>query len=87
MANRLVLYSGRYCHLCQEAKALIYSVLPPGLPVQEIMIDDNPELKARYGQTIPVLAVSNPQGEVVAEKGWPFSAGQVKRLLAFVEPE
>jgi hypothetical protein len=87
MASRLVLYGGRYCHLCQEARALIYSVLPPGLTLQEILIDDSPELKARYGLTIPVVAVLDAQGEVVAEKGWPFSAGQVKRLLAFVEPE
>lgn len=83
MNRKFVLYTGTFCHLCEQAKAVIYPVLPPGANFSEINIDGDPELKARYGLTIPVFAVQDGQGTVV-EKNWPFSQGQIRRLLGAV---
>lgn len=60
------LYIREDCHLCDEAKALLHA-LGAG-PIQLIDIDDSPELGARYGLQIPVLA--DQQGRELA---WPFT--------------
>jgi len=82
MNNRLVLYTGTLCHLCDQAKTLIYPLLPYGCRLNEINIDEDADLKTRYGVSIPVVAIVAEDGSSVIEKGWPFTAGQVKRLLA-----
>ena len=82
MTRHLVLYTGSLCHLCEQARDLIYPLLPTGVVLTETVIDNEPVLKARYQQRIPVLAVVDGEGQRVAEKSWPFSPGQVRRLLA-----
>ncbi|MAT50531.1 MAG: hypothetical protein CMK32_05045 [Porticoccaceae bacterium] len=74
--NSLTLYTGAGCHLCEDAKALIFSVLPPDWQLKEVNIGSRPELQAAYGQRIPVVVIGGQ------EKGWPFSAGQLKNMLA-----
>jgi len=77
MNQILTLYTGPNCHLCDQAKSLIYSVLQgTDWVLQEINITDDEDLKERYGIRIPVMAV--PDGR---EKGWPFTQGQVKQLI------
>ena len=74
----ITLYSGQHCHLCDQAKALVYPLLPEFNATLEVVdIAGNPQLQELYGIRIPVLKM--PNGE---EKGWPFSAGQVRRLLS-----
>lgn len=73
----LTLFSGPGCHLCEEAKQVVGPVLAEeGWQLREVNIRGNAHLEAAYGVRIPV--VKTPAG---AEKGWPFSAGQVRRLL------
>jgi hypothetical protein len=76
----LRLYTGPHCHLCEQAKSVIYSVIDGSdWRLQEINIADSDELRDLYGIRIPVIAT--PDGR---EKGWPFTAGQVKRLIVSV---
>ena len=73
----VTLYGGTGCHLCEQAKALLEPVLEQlDWHCREINIRGDEGLEALYGLRIPVL--KTPLGE---EKGWPFSAGQVRRLL------
>lgn len=85
MNQVLTLYTGPNCHLCEQAKSLVYPVLQgTDWVLQEVNIadssseidGDSKSLKEQYGLRIPVIVTSNG-----AEKGWPFTAGQVKRLL------
>lgn len=77
MNKTLTLYTGPNCHLCDQAKDVLYPVLQEmGWRLEEINIADSDLLKQQYGLRIPVVATENGD-----EKGWPFSAGQVKRLM------
>ena len=71
------LYTGPNCHLCEQAKAVLYPLLTErGLCLVEVNIQTDAELQEKYGVRIPVVALAN--GE---EKGWPFTAAQIGRLL------
>ncbi len=77
MNNILTLYSSRDCHLCEQAQALLYPMLDElEWRLQIIVIDGDAILVQRYGTRIPVVVT--PDGR---EKGWPFSVGQVRRLM------
>ena len=76
MTRNLILYGGEGCHLCDQARDIIHAVLPPGWRLREMDVRADAVLRERYGLRIPVVAVEG--GE---EKGWPFSAGQLRRLL------
>jgi hypothetical protein len=57
----LIIYSRPGCHLCSDMKALVYRVVQrTGAPVRidEVDIDTDPELEARFGTEIPVLLVN-----------------------------
>ncbi len=87
MNRRLILFTGSHCPLCEEAKRLLYPLLPPGSRLREIDIDTDVALRAEYGLRIPVFVVADRDGAVLAEKCWPFTAGQIKRLLAGADSE
>ena len=77
MSQILTLYTGPHCHLCDQAKDVIYPVLQEaGWRLQEVNITESDTLKEKYSLRIPVIMA--PDG---TEKGWPFTAGQVKRLM------
>lgn len=77
MNQTLILYTGPHCGLCDQAKKLIYPVIQElGWRLQEVNIGDSDELREKYAVHIPVIMT--PDGR---EKGWPFTAGQIKRLL------
>lgn len=75
-ANQLIIYTGPNCHLCEQAKALLYPLMSErGLTLMEVDIHTDAELQQKYGIRIPVV-LANGQ-----EKGWPFTAAQIGRLL------
>lgn len=77
MANSLTIYTGPNCHLCEQAKAILYPLLTEkGWNLVQVNIQDDELLKEKYGIRIPVVAL--PNGE---EKGWPFTAAQIARML------
>ncbi|MCU0897163.1 MAG: glutaredoxin family protein [Burkholderiales bacterium] len=58
----LLLYGRRYCHLCEEMEALVAPVAAEfGLAIRYVDIDSAPELEARYGARIPVLALGEAE--------------------------
>ena len=73
----VTLYGGTGCHLCEQAKDVLAPLLEQlDWHCQEVNIRGDEALETLYGLRIPVL--KTPSGE---EKGWPFSVGQVRRLL------
>jgi len=77
LANRLTIYSGPNCHLCEQAKAILYPLLTENdWELVEVNIQGDESLKEKYGIRIPVVAL--PNGD---EKGWPFTAGQIGRMI------
>ena len=77
LVKRLTIYSGPNCHLCEQAKAILYPVLTEkGWELVEVNIQDDERLKEKYGIRIPVVALANGD-----EKGWPFTAAQIGRML------
>lgn len=53
-APSVILYTRAGCHLCEDAKDLL---LRHGLSPAEVDIDQDPELRARYDQCVPVVVV------------------------------
>lgn len=51
----LIVYSRPECHLCDDAKAVLASYLDYLPDIEDVDIDRDPELKAQYGTTIPVV--------------------------------
>jgi len=75
----LRLYSTEGCHLCENAKALLWPVLDRwGLKLEEVDISESEKMVARYGVLIPVLG--SHQSE--AELNWPFNASQLEIFLS-----
>ena len=54
MTQQARLYTRRGCHLCDDAKNLL---LAHGLPVEEIDIDADPELRSRFNECVPVVEI------------------------------
>lgn len=81
MKDVITLYTGPHCHLCEQAKIIIYPLAREfEICVKEVDIQTDPELVGKYGVRIPVLVA--PDG---LEKGWPFTAGQIRKLLEKVD--
>jgi hypothetical protein len=79
--HQLILYTGTLCHLCNDAKTILYGALPANIHFEESNIDEEPDKKNTYGCRIPVFVVKNGAGKTVAEKDWPFTPGQIKKML------
>lgn len=78
--SELRLYTAHNCHLCEVAEDLLQPLLEQQqLVLRKTDIAADEGLKAAYGLRIPVIVLPNG-----VEKGWPFTATQVKRLLAGV---
>jgi len=74
MQSKIKLYGTEFCHLCDEAEAILHKV---GIAVAHIDIAEDNELLEKYGERIPVLQrIDND-----AELGWPFDAMAVTRFL------
>lgn len=53
-APNVVLYTRRGCHLCDDAEQLL---LENGMTPTLVDIDNDPELKSRFNETIPVVEI------------------------------
>lgn len=54
--SRLTLLSRPRCHLCDEMRDVLDAVLPElGTQYDELDVDSDPALAARFGEVIPVL--------------------------------
>jgi glutaredoxin len=50
------------CHLCDAARRVVRSVCEPaGIAWDEVDIDAEPALQARYGELVPVVLVDGVQ--------------------------
>jgi glutaredoxin len=59
---RVTLYSRPGCHLCDDARAVIERVCADlGEEYVELSIDDDPALRERYAEEIPVTLVDGRQ--------------------------
>ena len=62
MTARVTLYSRPGCHLCDDARATIARVCADlGEEYVEVSIDDDPALRERYAEEIPVTLVDGRQ--------------------------
>jgi thioredoxin reductase (NADPH) len=53
---RLTLLTRAYCHLCDEMRAEVVPLAAAAaVPVDEIDVDADPDLEARWGDRVPVL--------------------------------
>jgi thioredoxin-like negative regulator of GroEL len=71
------------CHLCAEAWLALERLLaqvPPGSAVlEEVDVDGDPDLAARYGAAVPVVAV---EGQPVSAGPWSAAAAwRVRRAV------
>ena len=74
----IIIYTGRQGHLCDQAKDILLPLLKlKGLSLREVDITGDETLQEKYGLRIPVVALPNGH-----EKGWPFTAAQIMRLLS-----
>lgn len=75
--SNLVIYTGDQCHLCDQAKELLLPIIAMNdWNLIETNVSSSQRLKKLYGHRIPVVVF--PSG---FEKGWPFTANQIKLLL------
>lgn len=74
MQTAVRLYGTEFCHLCEEAKAVLGQLQIAG---DYIDIADDDELVRKYGTRIPVLQ----RMDTGSELGWPFDAAAVIRFL------
>ena len=74
----LTLYTTAGCHLCEQAVEVIRGALDAPRALRQVEIADEPELLARYGVRIPVLAVAGRTEEL----GWPFDVAAVRAFLS-----
>lgn len=59
---RVTLYSRPGCHLCEVAEAVVAAVCAEvGTTYVVVMIDDDPKLRARFGDEVPVTFVDGSQ--------------------------
>jgi hypothetical protein len=78
----LVLYGRPGCHLCEDTRALLTSMLDErrriGRPVPTLVdrdIETNPTWQQQFSSTIPVVELGGRRLELVT------SAGRLRRLL------
>lgn len=74
---RVVVLSRVGCHLCVEALAVVEAVCARhGVAYDLVEVDDDPALRARYGDLVPVVLVD---GDQVAT--WRLSADDLEAAL------
>ena len=76
--RQVVLYTRPSCHLCEDVKnQLNLTASQLGFSVNEINIEDDPALRIRYGQDVPVVTV---QGQEAFRHR--FDGAKLRALLA-----
>jgi len=77
--SQLVLYYTEYCHLCDEAEALLHAA-GYGKCYTKVEIENNPDLLMLYEIHIPVLKRTDNEKELF----WPFGK---QELTEFTEAD
>ena len=54
----VTLYTRQGCHLCAHAKATILATRPADFVLEEVDIDADPDLRERYTNDVPVVAIN-----------------------------
>lgn len=72
---QLILYQRDYCHLCDQALAVMAEAGAPDF--DSAWVDDSAELESRYGRRLPVLRDARDGREL----DWPFDAAAIRRFL------
>jgi glutaredoxin len=62
-ALNVVLYSGRGCHLCERARATLVTEFGEA-GFEEVEIDGDAELEARYREWLPVVEIGGERAFV-----------------------
>jgi len=76
MDKKITLISGPNCHLCDQAKEMLYPLLEANnIQLKELDVKDDFALFEQYGLRIPVVVFADG-----SEKGWPFTAAQISRM-------
>jgi hypothetical protein len=70
----LILYQRDYCHLCDQALAVLAEARAPEF--DSVWIDDDEALESRYGTRVPVLRDRRDGREL----DWPFDAADVRQF-------
>lgn len=76
MPMRYVLYQRDYCHLCDQALAVMAEARAPDF--DSAWVDDDAVLEGRYGVRVPVLRDQHDDREL----DWPFDAAMLRSFLA-----
>jgi predicted DCC family thiol-disulfide oxidoreductase YuxK len=77
MDKKITLISGPNCHLCDQAKEMLYPLLESkNIHLNELNVSDDIALFEQYGLRIPVVVFADG-----SEKGWPFTAAQIARII------
>ncbi len=71
---KLLLYGTEFCHLCEQAEAVLHAA---GVSVDHVDIAEDDALLEKYGTRIPVV-LREDNG---AELGWPFDEAAVRRFI------
>ena len=75
----LILYTTSGCHLCEEAKVILWPLLTEfGLRLREIDIADSDALIEQYSTRIPVVAFEKAGRELE----WPFITSEARDFIA-----
>jgi hypothetical protein len=62
MAHDIVLYGRDGCHLCELARADVARIAADlKVPWQEVDVDTDPDLRAEYGDRVPVITVDGAE--------------------------
>jgi predicted DCC family thiol-disulfide oxidoreductase YuxK len=77
MSKEITLISGPNCHLCDQAKEMLFPFLEAkNIQLNELNVRDDIALFEQYGLRIPVVIFADG-----SEKGWPFTAAQIARKI------
>lgn len=71
---KLILYGTTFCHLCEQAEAVLQAI---GVEAEHIDIAEDDGLLEQYGVRIPVVK----REDTGAELGWPFDETAVRSFL------
>ncbi len=77
MNKQITLISGPNCHLCEQAKEMLNPLLEEkNIQLKVLNVGEDQALFEQYGLRIPVVVFADG-----SEKGWPFTAAQIARLI------
>lgn len=71
---KLILYGTTFCHLCEQAEAVLQVI---GVEAEHVDIAEDDALLEKYGVRIPLVK----REDTGAELAWPFDEAAVRRFI------